>query len=348
MSASLPSALILAVFVLTALAAPARAYPLEATPAERAARPQLERIEADIRFLEFKLGKQGDVLAGMAAESAALARERLSVESRRSALAERVGALLPALWDLKVRLAAVDGNASLPWDEAGRNLEWTGAAFEDARRQLALLDQLDRELAAAVARQAGIGPRERAGAEAAEALRDRLLAERLKLLDALTALRRENPPPAGRLERILEQVSLAGLSPFSALDRPMEGALGRLPLPVDGRPVQALGPEESPPRAGVGFATAKEAPVRAVHWGRVAFAGEVRGLGLVAVVAHGGNYASVYAHLSRLDVRPGQEVARGDAIGACGTLPPGENPGMSFELRFGLKPINPSRWLPAG
>jgi len=348
MPASLPSALILAVLVLLAFAGPARAYTLEATPAERAASPRLERIEAGIRFLEFKLGKQGDVLAGMIAESAALARERLSAEARRAALAARMESLLPALWDMKVRHGAVIETASLPWDEAGRNLEWTGAAFEEARRQLALLDQLDRELAAAVTRQARMGHRERAEAEAGETLRDRLLAERLKLLDALIALRRENPSPAGRLERILEQVSLAGLSPFSALDRPIEEALGRFPLPVDGTTVRTLGPEDAAVSAAVGFATAREAPVRAAHWGRVAFAGEVRGLGLVAVVAHGGNYASVYAHLSRLDVRPGQEVARGENLGACGTLPPGKKPGMSFELRFGLKPINPSRWLPAG
>jgi septal ring factor EnvC (AmiA/AmiB activator) len=68
----------------------------------------------------------------------------------------------------------------------------------------------------------------------------------------------------------------------------------------------------------------------------------------VVVLAHGEDSLTVYAHLARLEVKAGQEVARGDLLGAPGKLTPAGATGLSFELRFGAKPINPSRWLLAG
>jgi len=68
----------------------------------------------------------------------------------------------------------------------------------------------------------------------------------------------------------------------------------------------------------------------------------------VVVLAHGGAAATVYAHMARLNVKPGQDVTRGEALGVAGEFPAPGSSGMSFELRFGLKPSNPSRWFVAG
>ena len=150
------------------------------------------------------------------------------------------------------------------------------------------------------------------------------------------------------MERVLELVAQADLAPASTRDKPLEASQGQLERPVSGQLAARFDPGASPPRNGVGFKTAKGETVRCAFWGRVAFAGDIKGLGRVVIVAHGGAAATVYAHLSRLAVKPGQDVARADALGEAGEYPSPGDSGMSFELRFGLKPSNPSRWFVVG
>lgn len=315
------------------------------TRAERAARPALERIEADIRFLEANLAKQDSATDAVSAEMVRLSRERAALEDGLAALCVKLADILPELWAMEVRLKGLLEADVVPWDEADRGLAWLGSVFAAARAELDRLALRRMDLAEVMARQAALGPEALARAQAAAQLKDRLLAERLKLAAELASLRRENPSGPERLERILELASRDGLSPVTFLDKPLVASQGEMPWPVEGVQAWAFDPDASPPRNGVGLAAAPGAPVRAVHWGRVAFAGELPGLGGTVVLAHGGGAFSVYSHLARPGVKPGQEAPRGAALGEAGGLAPGGVSGMSFELRFGLKPINPSRWL---
>jgi septal ring factor EnvC (AmiA/AmiB activator) len=329
-------------------AAWAAPYPLAASPAELAARPELEKIQANIRVLEARLAQQATRFASLSGETGRLARERQVLEDELAGLTGRLGAMLPALWEMEVRLNGVMDASVAPWDESDRGLAWLGSVYGQAREDLNRLRLANNELAANLERQAGLKPEADDQGARTEATRDALLAERLKLLKELAALRRERPSPVEQLERILEQASLADFSPLGMADKPFQAARGVLPWPAKGITAAGFDPQASPPRNGVSLATAPGAKVTAVHWGRVAFAGEVKGLGHVVALAHGGGALTVYARLSSTTVSPGQEVARGAVLGAAGELAPGGASGMSFELRFGLKPINPGRWLIAG
>lgn len=323
-------------------------YPLAATPAELAARPELEKIQAGIRVLEARLRQQATRFAALSGEAGRLSRERQGLEDEIAQLTVKLKTMLPALWEMEVRLKGVMDASVAPWDETDRSLTWLGSVYAQAREDLNRLRIKNNELAANMEKEAGLKPEADAQGSQTESSRDALLAERLKLLKELTALRRERPAPPEQLERILEQASLADFSPLGVADKPFEAARGVLPWPAKGTSAQGFDPQASPARNGVSIATAPGARVTAVHWGRVAFAGEVKGLGHVVVLAHGGSALTVYSRLSAVSVSPGQEVARGAILGAAGELSPGGASGMSFELRFGLKPINPSRWLIAG
>jgi murein DD-endopeptidase MepM/ murein hydrolase activator NlpD len=70
--------------------------------------------------------------------------------------------------------------------------------------------------------------------------------------------------------------------------------------------------------AGVDFAAAHGTTVRSVDEGEVEFAGTQGGYGKVVYIRHGGQRTTVYAHLSRIDVRVGEQVLQGKTIGAVG------------------------------
>ncbi|MYB02631.1 MAG: M23 family metallopeptidase, partial [Acidimicrobiaceae bacterium] len=57
-------------------------------------------------------------------------------------------------------------------------------------------------------------------------------------------------------------------------------------------------------------------------------------------------YSTLYAHLSRIDVSEGQEVASGDRIGAIGSTGWSTGPHLHFELRIDGRAVDPTPYLP--
>ena len=84
---------------------------------------------------------------------------------------------------------------------------------------------------------------------------------------------------------------------------------------------------------GVDYGADIGAPVRVVGDGMVEFAGEQNGFGNVVIVRHSTTDESVYAHLSRIDVQPGQRVGQGQHIGAVGMTGWATGPHLHFEFR---------------
>lgn len=350
----LPSALLSALILVLACGQalgqakrPSGAAALEPTAQEMAARPELGRLTANIRFLEVRLAALETRFAGLNAEYSRYATARQAAEDALAARTGRLTAVLPGLWMASTRLKGVLEDPAAPWAEADRSLEWLSAVYAYARAEL---DLREKQSAGALE----VSPKEQALAaqtgEAAarlEETREALLAERVKLWRELSPLRPARTT-AERLEELAALATASGIEPQNTRERPIEAMEGRLPWPVKGTRISGFAPEASPPQNGVHIAAPAGTPVVAVHWGRVAYAGEVKGAGLVAVVCHGGGAVGVYANLSRLSAVQGQEVARGDELGGAGQLRPDGLSGMYFELRFGLKPSNPARWLPAG
>jgi murein DD-endopeptidase MepM/ murein hydrolase activator NlpD len=69
------------------------------------------------------------------------------------------------------------------------------------------------------------------------------------------------------------------------------------------------------------------------------------GYGRLVVVDHGGGTQTYYAHLSRIYVHAGQEVRRGDLLGAAGSTGRVTAPHLHYEVRVGGTPQNPRRYL---
>ncbi len=84
---------------------------------------------------------------------------------------------------------------------------------------------------------------------------------------------------------------------------------------------------------GVDYAAPVGTPVRAIGEGVVDFAGWQNGYGNVVQIQHGQDRSTLYAHLSRIDVRKGQRVTQGDHVGAVGMTGWTTGPHLHFEFR---------------
>ena len=84
---------------------------------------------------------------------------------------------------------------------------------------------------------------------------------------------------------------------------------------------------------GVDYGAPTGTPVRTVGDGIVEFAGVQTGFGKVVMIRHNASDVTVYAHLSRIDVRPGQGVAQGQRVGAVGATGWATGPHLHFEFR---------------
>ena len=84
---------------------------------------------------------------------------------------------------------------------------------------------------------------------------------------------------------------------------------------------------------GVDYAAPTGTPVRSVGQGIVDVAGTQNGFGNVVMVKHAGGQTTVYAHLSRINVKRGQTVMQGQTLGLVGATGWATGPHLHFEFR---------------
>jgi septal ring factor EnvC (AmiA/AmiB activator) len=125
---------------------------------------------------------------------------------------------------------------------------------------------------------------------------------------------------------------------------------GKLDWPVDGSIIYRFGRAVNPNNTtirwnGVGISAPSGTAVKAVAGGEVMVAEPIGTYGLTVIVQHGGGDYSVYGSLSRADVQKGQQVIKGQVIGAVGVSDPELDPHLHFEIRPKGRAIDPLAWL---
>lgn len=96
---------------------------------------------------------------------------------------------------------------------------------------------------------------------------------------------------------------------------------------------------------GVDLAVPVGSPVGAMKSGVVAYAGTMAGYGLVVMIDHGARLRTVYAHLSELNVRRGDEVKGGQIIGRSGQSGNASGAHLHFEIQRWGKDEDPVEML---
>lgn len=124
--------------------------------------------------------------------------------------------------------------------------------------------------------------------------------------------------------------------------------------PVEGRITDGFGVRGNPFgggssefHSGQDIAAAWGTPVVAAGTGTVAVAGTQNGYGQIVIVDHGNGLSTRYGHLSRIEVEIGQQVTRGDRLGAVGSTGRSTGPHLHYEVRINEAAVSPRRYLPA-
>jgi len=129
------------------------------------------------------------------------------------------------------------------------------------------------------------------------------------------------PPTAGYLSSSFG----IRISPFSRANEAGDGLLGY--------------------HSGLDITNAEGTPIQATADGEVESAGWMDRYGWGVVLRHSGELATLYAHLSRVDVKQGQKVLRGDILGTMGRSGNATGVHLHYEVRRNGSPVNPQPYL---
>ncbi len=100
---------------------------------------------------------------------------------------------------------------------------------------------------------------------------------------------------------------------------------------------------------GIDFTAPAGTPIRATGDGKVvAVKRESTGYGLHVIIDHGYKFQTLYAHMSKVDVKEGDMVIKGQTIGAIGSTGTSTAPHLHYEVIKEGKPVNPIRYCMDG
>ncbi len=144
----------------------------------------------------------------------------------------------------------------------------------------------------------------------------------------------------------LEPDGRAGPSTFAALRAPPPRSPLALSVPVQAPTGDSFGPRGARFHAGLDFPAASGTTVSAAGSGRVVFAGQhTGGWGNLVVVKHRSGVRTLYAHLSRIDVKLGQRVSSGATVGLVGATGQAIGPHLHFEVLVRGAAVDPQSAL---
>ncbi|WP_113671677.1 M23 family metallopeptidase [Vallitalea guaymasensis] len=115
--------------------------------------------------------------------------------------------------------------------------------------------------------------------------------------------------------------------------------------PVYGRITSPFGRRWGSFHTGIDIGVPRGTKVKASESGTVIFSGWSGGYGYLVKIDHGEGYVTYYAHNSKLYVKKGQKVTKGQSIAASGSTGNSTGPHVHFEVRKNGVPQNPSNYL---
>ena len=150
-------------------------------------------------------------------------------------------------------------------------------------------------------------------------------------------------------EEILEQIGELNLYRIAAEKLPIY-----TPIHASNRFTSGFGYRSDPKTKkkamhhGVDFAAPKGTLIYSTGDGTVTHAGWKGGYGLLVTIKHAFGFQTRYAHNSRIYVKVGNRVSRGDKISAMGSTGRSTGTHLHYEVRRNNKPLNPMTFIKAG
>ena len=153
----------------------------------------------------------------------------------------------------------------------------------------------------------------------------------------------QEPDPDGlRANGILQQLDRMNLYRIALQKTPFA-----MPVKDAFRYTSGFGPRWGRMHNGTDFAAARGTPIYATADGVVIQSEVVSGYGKYVRIQHEFGIETRYAHMSKLRVKTGERVSRGQRIGDMGSSGRSTGNHLHYEVRIGGKPVNPMTYIKA-
>jgi murein DD-endopeptidase MepM/ murein hydrolase activator NlpD len=152
----------------------------------------------------------------------------------------------------------------------------------------------------------------------------------------------ELSPEAERANRILDRLDELNMYRMAA-----ERAPFAMPVKDGVRMTSGFGQRWGRMHKGTDYAGPHGTPIYATADGVVSHAGWQSGYGRLVKIEHAFGIETRYAHMSRIRVKPGQRVSRGDRIGDMGNTGRSTGTHLHYEIRVDQRAINPMTYIKA-
>ncbi len=96
---------------------------------------------------------------------------------------------------------------------------------------------------------------------------------------------------------------------------------------------------------GLDIANVVGTPIKATAQGTIVYAGPKAGYGQIVIVDHGYGLETWYGHTSRILVKPGQYIKRGQEIAKMGNSGHSTGPHVHYEIRVHGWPVDPFNYI---
>lgn len=105
--------------------------------------------------------------------------------------------------------------------------------------------------------------------------------------------------------------------------------------------------EERNPHAGLDFAVPAGTPIKTPAGGKVILIGNYFFNGNTVFVDHGQGFISMFCHMSKIDVKVGQQLARGGVVGKVGSTGRATGPHMHWNVSLNDARVDPAIFIGA-
>ncbi|MCH7612136.1 MAG: peptidoglycan DD-metalloendopeptidase family protein [Candidatus Marinimicrobia bacterium] len=166
----------------------------------------------------------------------------------------------------------------------------------------------------------------------------------VKQLEELMKKIRKDKLRADRAERIRRQNEARKSKSFASLK-------GQLPWPAEGRVISKFGRKWNPElktttnNTGIDIKGKPGSPISTVMGGIVTTITFIRGYGNIIIVDHGGNFFTIYSHITNIQTTVDSEVQSGDVIAYMSDSGSIDGSKLHFEIWGKDQKLNPEQWL---
>jgi len=161
--------------------------------------------------------------------------------------------------------------------------------------------------------------------------------------------KRKVNPNADDMKRIIKERKIKKTAKNTWTNKAVSSEFIR---PVEGRISSIFGlrrffnQQARRPHSGLDIATSEGTPIKAIADARVIETGDFFFSGNMVYLDHGQGVISLYAHLHKIHVKPGQLIKQGQIIGEVGETGRVTGPHLHLSLLLNKTAVDPEHWLP--